>query len=340
MREDMFKVIVERPRRKVGASPRSARRYRNSEDAPAKLGIKQGHTDRKWLNENLMPLKRWLESQVNRPWGKVYAELCAHIDRRSTVQEHIFSHIDDFVLRNTWLVDRKVYASEQWTGHCVPIEAMRATLYVHPVTGILRRNKHRITHRQRHVAKVQEEAREIAARRRVLTATEQFHKVDDIWYHVTLAVMDAAQSDPRDATKLIYSQHWDVLRGERVSRQPQHTAGLPTPWTWYGLAHVYAKTKRQLSHAELKRYKLTNAGETRRFFWGGSVVAPTLGACRGIKNIAKPSVGKQPIRFDEGGQARTRFLPYALLQYREPTVDLVNHHATLRVPRKSRVGLP
>jgi hypothetical protein len=144
MRDDMFKVIVERPRRKPWATPKTARVYRNSEDAPAKIGIRKGYETRKWLNENLAPLKRWLESQVNRPWDKVYAELCANIDRRNTVQEHIFAHIDGFVERKTQLIDGNVYVRDRWARELTRIEDSRVALYVHPKTGILRQNKHRV----------------------------------------------------------------------------------------------------------------------------------------------------------------------------------------------------
>jgi hypothetical protein len=75
MREDMFKVIVERPRRGGRMRTRTGRIFRASEEVSSKLGMKQGYFDRKWLNENLSPLKRWLESQANRPWDKVYSEL-------------------------------------------------------------------------------------------------------------------------------------------------------------------------------------------------------------------------------------------------------------------------
>ena len=100
MRDDMSKVIVERPRRGGRTDKHKGRLYRAGEELPGKIGMKQGYTDRKGLNENLSPLKRWLESQVNRPWDKVYAELCANIDRRNTVQEHIFAHIDQFATNN------------------------------------------------------------------------------------------------------------------------------------------------------------------------------------------------------------------------------------------------
>jgi hypothetical protein len=114
MREDMFKVIVERPRWGSRMRTNEGRRYRASEDVASKIGIKQGYVTRKYLNENLSPLKRWLESQANRPWDKVYAELCANIDRRNTVQQHIFAHIDSFVERETRLVDGKVFVLSRW----------------------------------------------------------------------------------------------------------------------------------------------------------------------------------------------------------------------------------
>lgn len=70
MREDMYKVIVERPRHGSRMSTRDGRIFRESENAPFKLGMKKGYANRKWLNENLSPLKRWLQSQVNRPWNQ------------------------------------------------------------------------------------------------------------------------------------------------------------------------------------------------------------------------------------------------------------------------------
>jgi hypothetical protein len=54
------------------------------------------------------------KSQVNRPWNKVYSELCANIDRRNTVQEHIFAHIEQFVAVKTHLVDGEVRVPKWW----------------------------------------------------------------------------------------------------------------------------------------------------------------------------------------------------------------------------------
>jgi hypothetical protein len=272
MRDDMFKVIVERPRRGGWMDAGTARAYRNSEDAPAKIGIKKGYTHRKWLNENLAPLKRWLESQVNRPWDKVYAELCANIDRRSTVQEHIFAHIDQFVERETRLLDGHVYVLSRWSRELQRIEVSRATLYVHPATGILRHNKRRETWRQvREKQRTKIEA-ETNAKRRILNDFEQHHKIDGVWYHVTLATMEPGRpyhDSKSGLTEFAYPKHWDVVRKEMVSRSRD---GKPTGDTLFGKRYVYASVKRQLSNAELKRYQLSNdtndnAGNSRRFYF-------------------------------------------------------------------------
>lgn len=274
MRDDMFKVIVERPRWGRHTRAREGRLYRASEDVPHKMGMKHGYVHRKSLNENLAPLARWLASQANRPWDNVYAELCANIDRRSTVQEHIFAHINQLVERETRIIDGKVHAIGGWPRTLQPIEESWVRLYVHPVTGILRHNKHRITRSQKKRAFAQRADEEFAAKQRDLSDTEALHKIDGIWYHVTLATMDAPyrvstlQGEP---TKLVYPQHWDVLEGATVSRRHREIDGKPIRTSPRKGPHVYAAVKRQLSHAELKRHQLKNdtndnAGNSRRFF--------------------------------------------------------------------------
>ena len=47
------------------------------DDMPTHEGMRRGHAlrgDRKELNENLTPLRCFLESQVGRPWDKVYPD--------------------------------------------------------------------------------------------------------------------------------------------------------------------------------------------------------------------------------------------------------------------------
>lgn len=75
MREDMAKVIVERPRRR-GDAARKGRRQ-DWDQMPSHEGMRRPHIlsgDPKELNEHLGPLRRYLERQVGRPWDKVYSE--------------------------------------------------------------------------------------------------------------------------------------------------------------------------------------------------------------------------------------------------------------------------
>ena len=149
MREDMFKVIVERPRKGGGPSKGKLDRGRVDEDAPARESLKARHANRKWLNENLNPLQRWLEAQANRPWDKVYAELCAGIDVRSTVQQHIRQHVEDFVEVHVVVVDDELFVPG-WRGLRPLIDEWGGPrLYVDPRTGILRLNRKRDAIRKR-----------------------------------------------------------------------------------------------------------------------------------------------------------------------------------------------
>jgi hypothetical protein len=275
MRDDMFKVIVERPRWGSHTRAREGRLYRASEDVPNKIGMKHGYVHRKSLNENLAPLTRWLASQANRPWDKVYAELCANIDRRSTVQEHIFAHIDSFVERETQIVDGRVHVIGRWPHKLQPIEESWLRLYVHPVTGILRHNKHRITRSQKKRESGKRLDEEFAAKQRDLGDTEQLHKIDGIWYHITLATMAAphlAKATDGESSRLVYPQHWDVLQSAMVSRRHREIDGKPIRTSTRIGPYVYAAVKRQLSNAELKRHQLKNdtndnAGNSRRFLF-------------------------------------------------------------------------
>lgn len=101
MREDMFKVIVERPRLvNSNAYKEDGRQFRNDEENGTRLGIKKGYAYSKGLNENLAPLRRFLEKQVNRPWDKVYAEIREQIDPRSTASS-IFCSIWPILWQST-----------------------------------------------------------------------------------------------------------------------------------------------------------------------------------------------------------------------------------------------
>jgi hypothetical protein len=148
MRADMAKVIVERPRKKGCAwhKPKGYRRQlrRYGEDGPPRReGIKacwRGNI--KLLNEHLGPLRRYLGSQVGRPWDKVFSEICAHIDRSSAVQDHVRDHVADYVTVHALLIDGVPCDGEGGRHYGKPLHQFGyRPWYVCPRTGLLRQVK-------------------------------------------------------------------------------------------------------------------------------------------------------------------------------------------------------
>ncbi|QNK70873.1 hypothetical protein [Variovorax sp. PAMC26660] len=252
MRDDMDKVIVERPRTGWRVQG-DGRIWRNSKEAGSHLGMRRGYKHRKWLNENLAPLKRWLHKQVHRPWDKVYAELCSGIDRRSTVQAHIFEHIDQFVEREAVMRDGEVWVRSRWwsDGSRAPLhEAPHVALFVHPGTGILLPN--------RRLAQALQWARGESAERRGKKAHASFHVIDQVtqwhcvngdWFEVTLA-----PSPPMKAPG-VWEKRYDVLRRCWVTNSSacgRPAFGVSSNQAMYGQPYVYAAAKRQLSRREVR----------------------------------------------------------------------------------------
>ncbi len=154
MRDDMSKVLVESLRMGRGSAHAqigSRRLERNrldvdDEGAKARFGMKQNGC--KHFGEHLGPLYRYLRAQVNRPWRKVYGELCTQLNRRNVVQNHLFQHIDDRVAINTVWLDGQVWVRSR--RGLEPLNERHEAMLVHPRTGILLVNRHRATVAQRH----------------------------------------------------------------------------------------------------------------------------------------------------------------------------------------------
>ncbi|HRI68206.1 MAG TPA: hypothetical protein PK156_28445 [Polyangium sp.] len=107
MRKDMFEIIIERPRYgwRCGRKGRYRTMRRNNPEAlPEKEPMwYRGQT--KSLNENLAPLRRFLERRVGRPWDAVWSELREFLSPKSTVQKHVFDHVQQFVELNPIFID-------------------------------------------------------------------------------------------------------------------------------------------------------------------------------------------------------------------------------------------
>jgi hypothetical protein len=257
MREDMYKVIVERPRRgKEGDA--IAARLRMDFDGPMRLGTRAGY-DYRSLNENLAPLRRYLHAQIGRPWNKVFSEICANIDRRNTVQQHIHQHIRDFIAIDVGVREgRLVDLAARW-GFLRSGSGISQELYVDPRTGLIRPNKGYRSWRYGAVERRQREQAEIATRRQIVDERTFLLLLDDVWFRVEVGVLPKERLvenvvDRKPCRHVIAEPRYDVVLRRNISRamsaELQHCKRL------YGSGDLYAVGKRQISTREIKAHRL------------------------------------------------------------------------------------
>lgn len=243
MRTDMYKVIVERPRKWKGADA-DANRRRQDFEGPQFLGMRAGH-GRPALNENLNPLRRYLRAQVGRPWNKVYGEISANIDRRNTVQLHIFAHLDDLIAIQ---VERR---DGHWVDLKRPIVSYRSgkveirqELYVDPRTGLIRPNKDHDRPGREWRARQKAEHDEAASQRHRISDEMVFLKHCGEWYEVRVATLPPVSQVHRV---------FDAVRKRMVSTRDRY---CDEAFDLYGRWDQYAVSKRQLSRREIESQKL------------------------------------------------------------------------------------
>lgn len=234
MREDMAKVIVERPR--IGDRSRSAAsrvtrfHQRPIDEWHRREGMGSRYRRRtRHLNENLAPLRRFLRSRVGRPWDEVYSEVCQRINRNSAVQLHIWQHLWDYVCKDVVEVNGRLEPSaHRWR---VFRGWWRDQLVVHPRTGLL------CAAAPTDPIWLKENRRPKPPRRYVVVHPfRQYRRIDGIWFDVELRRLPSGGSD-----------FWDV-----VQRKP---ASQLTGFDFvaeYG-SRVYAASKRQLGKRAIRR---------------------------------------------------------------------------------------
>lgn len=276
MREDMARVIVERPRKKV----RNSRKGRPVayDDMPFRMGMRRGaalHGETKDLNENLAPLRRYLESQVGRPWSKVYSEVARHLRIENTVHQHVRDHIRDFVAVKPRRVSKGWRLGDRWWQ----------PLYVDPRTGLLCRTDQLPEAKARRRAGRNRPPAPIA---RIVLGTDcELRLVSGIWYHVQLAPMPEAiyriyrevQTRYRNGYsarggtyemeinvgRLVTPGVRDVVTGELIAVGPD--IDDIKGWKRYRHEHpsrFYPVAKRTLSYRELRRHGVANAPPDER----------------------------------------------------------------------------
>jgi hypothetical protein len=257
MREDMYKVIVERPRRGKDSGAVAAR-LRKDMDGPIRLGMRAGYGYRN-LNENLAPLRRYLRAQLGRPWNKVFSEICSGIDRRNTVQQHIHQHIRDFIAVDVEVRNGRLVDLAESLGFLRMDGGLSQELYVDPRTGLIRLNRHYRSRRRRAAELRKCEAAEITARRRTMDEHTLLLLVEGIWFRVEVGVLPKNRIvesiiEGKPHRRTVAEPRYDVILKKTVSRAVQ--ADSTRCKQLYGSIDLYALSKQQISSREIKAHQL------------------------------------------------------------------------------------
>jgi hypothetical protein len=144
MRSDMAKVLVERPRGgrgvPVGKGYRKELQRTPIEETRTREGIKaRCRNNPKWFSDHLGPLRRFLLSQVGRPWDLVYSEICQGVRKGFPVREHFLLHVYQYVERAVILVGN-IPCHGEGRVYGTPLSNYSGQyLYVCPKSGLLKR---------------------------------------------------------------------------------------------------------------------------------------------------------------------------------------------------------
>jgi hypothetical protein len=274
----MHKVVIERPRWNPGRDKHGRRANLPDELLPKFEGIKRPHSRRKGLTDLLGPLKRWLNSQVGRPWNDVYSEACAVIKPDSIIRAHVKTHLLEFVQRHTFMHHGEVCVLDtSYRGlGIIPLTELsyrRNRFFVHPDSGLLCAIPHK-SHK------------DLRAKRRAVRA-ETFRwldcnfalkQINGIWFECQFRVVSS--EGPFRA--------YDHALGQNVGR-----GGLLRRNGRY----LHCIAKHQLSRRQLKRYALRNhvvleaQSAANRFDW--LQTALWFSASRRLWVLVNPEVSVQ-----------------------------------------------
>jgi hypothetical protein len=237
VRDDMDKVIVERPRTHGNDRVRSEwskiadwrvlRSAGREDESPRREKLMKKWSNPKSLSDNLSPLVRYVRSNVGRPWNKVHSEICERIRRTNTVQRHVLEHLErDIVHQN--VVEQSDGSITDPRGRSLRRWMSGDVFYVCPRTKLLRRIAG--TARRRRSDPLQ------------VDVTTPYHRVNGLWFEVRF--MEIPVRIPTV---------WDVLLKSHAT-----LGGYASPVRhWKDGGRLFAVSKRQLSSKEISRFGLS-----------------------------------------------------------------------------------
>jgi len=241
MREDMSKVVIERPRLGHGLPSRKTRlrirRYdpdKEYDDLPSRVSGSRSKYIRsreiKDFSDLIGPLRRFLRKNVGRPWNLVYSEMKEILDDRTVTGRHVFEHVEWEVETHALIGDDGELYKLEYGRRYQPIYEF----YVDPRTGLLCWSDNESSERRlRKLRKLERDAPEV--NRVLLSINTCYLKLNGIWYFIEFK--NYKNEDDRDQ-----------------ANQPLRSILIPE----ISSASLLLLRKKQLSHKELKTAKLKN----------------------------------------------------------------------------------
>lgn len=243
MRRDMAQVLIERPRTRSWANYRQQRGYNRAlslEEGPQREAIgRRLKSHDKWLSDLFGPLRRYLHSQVGRPWDLVYQEICATNDRRNIAQKHLLRHVHDFVATDVVWREGKLYEANLGTNHPLGRYGWRS-FYVCPITKLLK--------------EIPKPVSRTVANRVIESCARQYHRIQGTWYEVAL------RKAPDEGETC-----FDALLGNPLSEIGEEQLRATYGWRAYALSSkpVSGKKSRELSKRARKPEPKLSASQRR-----------------------------------------------------------------------------
>lgn len=237
MREDMHKVIGQRPR--VGGGWIKLKNSPDfSEDATTHEAMrpKVGGYNLKRKHDHRAPLRRYLNSQVGRQWNDVYSDICLKNDHRGKTQRDLLELVAYMVHDNVTMVEgepRAVSGFSIWRD-----------FWVHPDTGALMAAPQHKRYRWRGFKKNFEQVD--------ADSTHKYVKINNIWFLVSFAPFDRfefEEAKKKAAKDFRLFIHDVVFREELPGDYDSARRKLEHEWG----AAVFASAKRQLGKRQVRK---------------------------------------------------------------------------------------
>lgn len=249
MRKDMKHVIIDRPRTggDGGKSvPPKGTKKRLQKTPLDELPVHESNSARriygydcKQLNENLSPLRRWLNKQIGRNWDDVWSEICEGLSVHNATTAHVRDHADKYVEKNCTINEDNVICDSK--GIPLGVSFWHRTWYVDPRDNTLQSIGPKRRWRQEKRKKNWVEGKD---------DNHRYYLLNDVWYEIVLAPF------PKNAPT--YYKVYDlVIAAQRKGKKPYCGSYCYECENRYGKPY-YAKTKRQLNKKEIKKLDLWN----------------------------------------------------------------------------------